>query len=173
MSFSVYLTFKFTGRLVFYLATVLLGEVENIHSYPQNNFKDMKVSSDQTLSQPDVWNPFASNQSSSLYSEIQCLVCPHPLEWAHELHLFTLKALVKAGFEEYTQESTDDRRDGQERTLLRKWRTREEKCKVAWGASPFFSVRLHYKQVSVLRLLNRLMASLSNLEGNMLAPSPQ
>lgn len=106
-SFFVYLTFKLTGCLVFYLANVLMGEVENIHSCPQNNFNDTKVSSNQTLSQPDVWNPFASNQSSSLYSEIQCLECPHPLEWAHELHLFILKVFVKAGFEEHTQESTD------------------------------------------------------------------
>lgn len=50
----VHLIFKLTGCLVFYLVTVLMGEVENTHSYLQNNFTDTKVSSNQTLSKPDV-----------------------------------------------------------------------------------------------------------------------
>lgn len=53
-SFALYLTFKLTGCLRFYLATLLIGEVEDIQPYLQNDFSDMKVSSDQIPSQPVV-----------------------------------------------------------------------------------------------------------------------
>ena len=49
-SSSVDLTFKLTGCLVFYLATLFMGKVENIHPYLQNDFTDTKGSSDQILS---------------------------------------------------------------------------------------------------------------------------
>lgn len=77
-------------------------------------------------------------------------------EWAHELHLFTLKVLQKADFEEYRQDSSrgEEGWSGVDITKGIKdsgW---------ALGASPFFSVRLHEKEVLIfLRLLNRLMAS--------------
>lgn len=67
-SFDIYLTLKLTECLIFYLATLLMSEVEGIHPYLQNDFRDKKGSSNETLSQPAAWNPLTCNQSSSLPS---------------------------------------------------------------------------------------------------------
>ena len=143
-----------------------MGEVEGMPPYPQDDSSDTKVSSDQGLSQSAIHFPAPKVFHCTLNVNA-------PLgEGTHELHLFTLEVLLRAGFGEYTQNDTDGEEGCQERASLRgeglrmKEKTHDVQGNlVKNGQSPFFSVRLPEGGPSLFGLLSGFLGSpLSGLE---------
>lgn len=90
-----------------------MGEVEVVFPYPLDDSSDVKVSSDQALSQSAIHFPAPKVFHCTLYVNA-------PLgEGTHELHLFTLEVLLRAGLGEYTQNNTDGEEGCQDRASLR------------------------------------------------------